>query len=82
MTIVIQEVKTRRFYAGSGDWTGDPKEALAFTDTRHALKYCRTHRLSDVRLVVFLRDRKVSLLLYVPGSKSPSPAGEIHTAEA
>jgi hypothetical protein len=77
MTIVIQEAETRRFLARDGEWVRDPHEALTFPDARHALKYCRRHHLKEVRLVVFFRDNKVGLLLYVPGSKTPSPAGEM-----
>ena len=75
MTIVIQNVATREFLAGSNEWVHAPHDALPFDDTRKALKYCHRHELESVRLVVFLRDRKVSLLLYVPGSKAPSPSG-------
>jgi hypothetical protein len=75
MTIVIQQIETRQFLAGPDEWVRDPHEAIAFTDTRHALRYCRRHELQDVRLVVFFRDKKVSLLLYVPGSDTPTPAG-------
>ena len=76
MTIAIQEIATRQFLAGEDEWVRDPQEALAFSDTRHALQYCRRHQLQNVRLVVFFRDKKVSLLLYVPGSNTPAPAGE------
>ena len=77
MTIVIQQIETRQFLAGQDEWVGDPHEALTFTDTRHALQYCRRHTLENVRLVVFFRDKKVSLLLYVPGAKTPAPAGRL-----
>ncbi len=80
MTIVIQQTDTRQFLAGRDEWVGDPQEALTFTDTRHALQFCRRHSLENVRLVVFFRDKKVSLLLYVPGSKTPAPAGALHSA--
>jgi hypothetical protein len=33
-----------------------------------------------VRLVVFFKDRKVSLLLYIHGSNTPAPAGQIINA--
>jgi len=75
MTIAIQEIATRQFLAGEDEWVRDPHDALAFTDTRHAVQYCRRHQLENVRLVVFFRDNKVSLLLYVPGSSTPAPAG-------
>ena len=76
MNIVIQRVETREFLASSpDDWVKDPHDALIFTDTRHALDYCRRHELEDVGLVVFFRDNKVSLLLYVPGSAAPVPGG-------
>ena len=82
MTIVIQDVGSRRFYADSEQWVTEPRNAVVFTDTRHALQFCRRHRLRNVRLVVFFRDHKVSLLLYVPGSDTPAPAGVMHTAES
>jgi hypothetical protein len=82
MTIVIQDVGTRRFYADSDQWVMEPRDAVTFSDTRHALRFCRRHHLHNVRLVVFFRDHKVSLLLYVPGSKTPAPAGMMHTAES
>ena len=75
MTILIQQVGTRRFLAGTDDWVTDARDALTFADTRHALSYCRRHSLENVRLVVFFKDKKVSLLLYVPGSDTPAPAG-------
>ena len=75
MTIVIQHLETRRFLAGPEAWVDDSHEALLFNDTRHALNYCRREELENVRLVVFFRDKKVSLLLYVPGSRTPVPAG-------
>jgi hypothetical protein len=80
MTIVIQQVETRKYLAGYDEWIEDPHEALTFSDTRHALKYCRRHALTNVRLVVFFRDRKLGLLLYVPGAKTPAPAGALRTA--
>jgi hypothetical protein len=81
MTIVIQEIGTRRFYADYDQWVTEPRDAVVFTDTRHALKFCRRHHLRNVRLVVFFRDHKVSLLLYVPGSDTPAPAGMMPTSE-
>jgi hypothetical protein len=78
MTISIQEIATRHFLAGEDEWVRDPHEALTFSDTRHALQYCRRHHLENVRLVVFFQDKKVSLLLYVPGSNTPAPAGDTH----
>lgn len=75
MTIAIQEVGTRQFLAGEDEWVRDPHDALAFPDTRHAVQYCRRHHLENVRMVVFFQDKKVSLLLYVPGSNTPAPAG-------
>ena len=78
MTIAIQEIATRQFLAGEDEWVRDPHDALAFSDTRHALQYCRRHQLENVRLVVFFQDKKVSLLLYVPGSNTPAPAGDTH----
>jgi len=77
MTIVIQDIETRRFYAGEEQWVGDAHEALSFSDTRHALQFCRRHGLDGVRLVVFFQNHKVSLLLYVPGSDTPAPAGRL-----
>ena len=79
MTIVIQDIRTRQFYAGPGEWVGEPREALLFADTRHALQFCRRENLQNVRLVVFFRDHKVSLLLYVPGSDTPAPAGVLQS---
>ncbi len=75
MTIVIQQVGTRQFLADRDEWVSDAREALSFSDTRHALAYCRRHALENVRLVVFFKDKKVSLLLYIPGSDTPAPAG-------
>jgi hypothetical protein len=76
MNIVIQQIETREFLAGSpNEWVKDPHDALVFSDTRHALAYCRRHELEGVRLVVFFKNNKVSLLLYVPGSAAPAPAG-------
>ena len=80
MTIVIQQIETRQFLASHSEWVQDPHEAFVFGDTRHALQYCRRHALQNVRLVVFFRDKKVSLLLYVPGSSTPAPAGALRTA--
>ena len=78
MNIVIQNVKTRRFMtAPPNDWVADPRDALPFNGTRAALAYCRRHELEEVRLVVFFADRKVSLLLYVPGSETPVPGGAL-----
>jgi hypothetical protein len=82
MTIVIQEVGSRRFLAGQDEWVSDAHEALAFSDTRHALGYCRRNKLENVRLVVFFKDKKVSLLLYVPGSDTPAPAGALRAVAA
>lgn len=76
MNIVIQRTETREFLASlPDDWVKDPHDALVFSDTRHALDYCRRHELENVRLVVFFRNNKVSLLLYVPGSATPTPTG-------
>jgi hypothetical protein len=80
MNIVIQQIDTRQFLAHEQEWVADSHEALTFNDTRQALQYCRRHALRNVRLVVFFRDNKVSLLLYVPGSKAPAPAGVLHSA--
>jgi hypothetical protein len=77
MNIVIQQVETRRFLADDEDWVADPHDALTFLDTRQALQFCRRHALENVRLVVFLKSKRVSLLLYVPGSNTPAPAGAI-----
>jgi hypothetical protein len=77
MTIAIQDVETRRFYADDNHWVAESRDALSFSDTRHALQFCRRHRLRNVRLVVFFQDHKVSLLLYVPGSDTPAPAGRM-----
>ena len=76
MNIVIQQVETREYLANSpGEWVRDPHDALIFSDIRHALAYCHRHELRGVRLVVFFRNNKVSLLLYVPGAAAPAPAG-------
>ena len=80
MTIVIQEIETRQFYSGRNEWVGDAHDALSFSDTRHALQFCRRHNLQNVRLVVFFRNHKVSLLLYIPGSNTPAPGGMIPAA--
>lgn len=80
MSIVIQHVETRQFVADDDAWVADPHDALTFSDTRHALKYCRNHSMQGVRVVVFFKDRKVSLLLYIPGSNTPAPAGQINNA--
>ena len=45
MTIVIQHLETREFLAGRKEWTADPHDALTFSDTRHAVSYCRRHSL-------------------------------------
>ena len=82
MTIVIQQIETRQFLADTDEWVNDAKEALTFSDTRQALQYCRRHALQDVRLVVFFGDKKVSLLLYVPGSETPAPAGAMRMVTA
>jgi hypothetical protein len=82
MTIVIQQIETRQFLAKGDEWVSEAKEALSFSDTRHALHYCRRHSLENVRLVVFFRDKKVSLLLYVPGSDTPAPAGMMRAVAA
>jgi hypothetical protein len=82
MTIVIQDVETRRCYAGDDDWVMEPREALPFHDARHAVQFCRRYRFRNVRLLALLRDNKVSLLMYVPGSDIPTTAGMMHaTAE-
>ncbi len=75
MNIVIQRVESREFLASPNDWVRYPHDGLKFADIRHALAYCRRHELENVRLVVIFRNRKVSLLLYVPGSTAPTPAG-------
>ena len=77
MSIVIQQAETRRFLAGKNDWVTDPHDAVTFSDTRHAIRYCQRHGLEQVRLVVFFENRKLSLLLYIPGSKVPAPAGAV-----
>ena len=82
MTIVIQNIDDRRFYADYDHWVTESRDALTFSDTRHALQFCRRHHLRNVRLVVFFNDHKVSLLLYVPGSDTPAPAGVMHPVEA
>jgi hypothetical protein len=80
MTVVIQHLETRQFLAGRNEWVADPHDALTFSDTRHAVSYCRRHTLESVRFVVFLKNRVVSLLIYVPGSDVPQPAGVIKHA--
>jgi len=83
MNIMIQRVETREFLADPpDDWVKDPHEALIFSGIRPALAYCRRHHLQRVRLVVFFRNNKVSLLLYVPGSGTPTPAGAIKAQPA
>jgi len=83
MNVAIQKVDTREFLASlPDDWVRDPHDALPFTDARAALAYCRRHELENVRLVVFFRDKKVSLLLYVPGSETLAPSGAMRTAPA
>ena len=83
MTIAIQKVGTREFLGeGPQDWVRDPHDAMAFRDTRAALAFCRRNRLENVRLVIFFRNRKVSLLLYVPGSVTPVPTGATKAATA
>lgn len=81
MTITIQKVASREFLGTDpGDWVRDPHEALCFPNTRAALAFCRKHRLENVRLVVFFRKGRLSLLLYVPGSDTPLPTGETKAA--
>jgi len=80
MSIVIQQADTRRFLAEDGAWVPDPHAALTFSDTRRAMDYCRRHTFEPVRLIVFFQNRKVSLLLYVPGSNVPAPAGAVKVA--
>lgn len=82
MNIVIQQIETREYLSGIDSWVKDPRDALSFGDTRKALGYCRRHELENVRLVVFFSDKKVSLLLYVPGSNTPAPAGMMRAAAA
>jgi len=77
MSIVIQQAETRRFLAEDDEWVTDPHDGVTFSDTRHAINYCRRHALEQVRLVVVFNNKKVSLLFYIPGSKVPSPAGAI-----
>jgi hypothetical protein len=78
MNIVLQQIETRRFYAGDGDWVREPGEALNFDDARHALQFCRRHHMQNVRLIAFLQGGKVSLLLYLPDSNAPAPDGVLH----
>lgn len=80
MSIVIQQAETRSFLAEDNEWVTDPHEAVTFSDTRHAIRYCRRHALEQVRLVVLFKNRNVSLLLYIPGSKVPMPAGAVKVA--
>jgi hypothetical protein len=80
MSIVIQQAETRRFLSEDNSWVPDPHDAVTFSDTRHAVRYCQRHGLEEVRLVVFFQNRKLSLLLYIPGSKVPMPAGAVKAA--
>ncbi len=82
MTIVIQRIETRQFLTGTDEWGTEARDALSFSNTREALRYCRRHALVNVRLVVFFSDHTVSLLLYVPGSNTPAPAGAMRNAAA
>lgn len=78
MTIAIQRSETREFLAGLPDeWVKDPHDALLFRNTRHAVAFCRRHELENMRLVVFFQDKKVNLLLYLRGSETPEPAGDL-----
>jgi hypothetical protein len=83
MNIVIQKVQTREFLASPpDDWVRDPRNALPFRDTRHALAFCRRHHLGNVRLLVLFSGNKLSLLLYLPGSETLAPAGALKAAAA
>jgi hypothetical protein len=77
MSIVIQDLATREYAADAREWVFDPHSALTFNDARKAVAFCRRHELGDVRFLAF-QEGKLSLLLYVPGSKAPSPTGILH----
>jgi hypothetical protein len=75
MSIVIQQADAREYLALSpDDWVRDPHDARLFPHARAALNYCQEHDLGNVRLVVFLQNQKISVLLYVPGSSRLEPA--------
>lgn len=83
MNIMIQQADTREYLAAPpDDWVRDPHDALLFSDARAALAFCQYHRLGNVRLVVSFGKNKVSVLLYVPGASTLTPAGSLKAAAA
>jgi hypothetical protein len=83
MNVVIQRLETREFLESPpDDWVRDPRDAMPFKDMRAAMAYCRKHGLENVRLVAFFGANRVSFLLYLPGCKTPTPAGALKPAAA
>ena len=51
-TVVIQEVPTRRYWAGNGVWTSDIEQAAQFDTCSGAMDQAMHSKLSNVQLVL------------------------------
>jgi hypothetical protein len=65
MKILLCSEKTK-FFKDFGVWTRNENEALAFRNTKEALKFCLKHNLMGTRIVMVFNDGTKFTRLEVP----------------
>jgi hypothetical protein len=66
MKILVQDPRTNQFFKDAGSWTDDEKSAKTFPHTKSAVKFCLSHRMPGVHIVMKFRDGKCYTRLVIP----------------
>jgi len=58
MSVMLQDVRTRKYVKSPDGWTEDPDDARQFGGGTDALFYCCRHQLNDMRILGRFEDRQ------------------------
>lgn len=61
--LFIEDKKTDKFVLNSTEWTSDMDKALSLSSWAEALAFCRTHHLSNVRILMRLQSGSTEVKL-------------------
>jgi hypothetical protein len=76
VNILIQNLSTRLFAKGDGQWVSTAGEALAFENSGAAVDYCVAQRLQGIRLVLNFNDPVLDA--YRDAVEGESAPGGVH----
>ena len=77
MKILLKSPTTQLLLKSPGEWTGNPHDAIGFTDTAEAIQFSIQHRLWRLRVVLQFNDGKQFIRGVVPGKLEAQALGQM-----